>query len=89
MDSVAVDEGPRAALPAFQIVHLGDDVGAIAHADELRIVCTLHLRRGDLDEALHHDVARQRRIPARRQELGCIGSMQRGQRREQQGCEES
>ena len=46
------------AVARCHIVVVLHDVGAIPHTDELRIVCALHLRRGDFDEPLHHHIAR-------------------------------
>jgi hypothetical protein len=84
-----VDEGPAAVFPSLEIVRLGDDVSPVTDTDELRIMRPLHLRCGDFDEAPQHDVASQSRIPVTRQELVGVRSVQRGQRRQQQGGEES
>ena len=64
----AVHHFPRAVAWRDVIVVL-NDVGPVAYADELRIVCTLHLSRRHADKPGEHLVGRSLGIPACRQEL--------------------
>ncbi len=47
-----------------------------------------HLRRSDFNEPLHDEVVWNRRILDWKRVPGCIGSVHRSRRREQQGGEE-
>ena len=63
----AIHGGARAMAWCHVVVML-DDVGPLADTNELRVMRPFHLRRRDTDETLHHDVARQCRIPTCRNE---------------------
>ena len=67
-----VDERPVGALAALHVVDFGDDVRAVVHADELRIVRPLHLRRDDPDQPSQDLVARPHRIPAGGEQRGRV-----------------
>ena len=62
---------PMARLPVVVVL---DDVGAVVHTHELRVVRSLDLRRAHPHEPLHHEVPRQRRIPVSGQQAGCRGA---------------
>ena len=55
-------------MAGHHVVVVFDDVGAVAHAHELRVVGSLDLRRADAGEALHDEVSRQGGIPVLRQQ---------------------
>ena len=70
-----VNERPCRAFARLPIIRLRDHISPFAHANKLRVVSPLHLRRRSVHQALHDLIPRQSRVPASRHksQRRCVG----------------